>query len=684
MFRLTLSQTPTKDTFSVRKKRQKMTQALAGDAQKANAAMQFLYTTLNPIVYNTAPPIETSSRSDILKDVTIQCQFLIPTSTPVGEGIPTISGMILWLMKRGLGSLYRMGLVPNGATSVTTGLSANPTLQGFYINVTRPTATFTGGVVSATAYVTATTNIIKSITYTQELAIPYGVANNGQSAVIQITPNVAEQITFSRVFAGIVETYSSTVSIGNTTLAGTFSAASISDTRDVCQSPQGAFSITNIIQSSETTKDALMQVPSNEGVVTLVGPDIQSTFTNPSQENVIIADGNYTVVAVPISVQNFLFEQPVGTGTQLPLVTESESNATLNYNAAPLGSVWVTPWATVCQTQVNTTNTDGSAFPVYSNQVTTIQTSPVAETGMLRMKVIGQFWLENLAVGLGNTVSDFTPQVEIAVVATHVFATANLSGTIAYSTYIDKQTLYVGNAVQHLTQSSGAGGSSTSVEFDPQLFFQGYTVSGKYIGTLLSFYVAPTGGTATSAAYNHWAFVGVNIANVSIAITAPDIDVDGNVGPARVIRWDGMSPGMQLDVAGKLWAQIIPSSNLMPYVKAQQMNRTRFVPENAERLVLRVYNASGTLLRRVWNLKAYKDFLLGSAKDISQETIMDWARNDVSIAQAANAAGIFSSLGSSVGGFLDSALGASGQFTAPQFGPATARSGFADRRMRLD
>ena len=215
---------------------------LTGDGQKANAAMQFLYTTFNPIVYNTAPPIETSSRSDILKDVTIQCQFLIPTTAPAGpEYVPTTSGLILWLMKRGLGSIYRMGLVPAGTVSSNTTSPGNSTLLGPYMNLTRPTGTVG---VSLTGY------IISSLTYSQELAIPYGVVNNGQNAVIQVTPNVSDSITFSRVFAGVVEAYSSTVSIGNTTLAGTFTAASVSDTRDVCQSESGAFSPTNLQQSA--------------------------------------------------------------------------------------------------------------------------------------------------------------------------------------------------------------------------------------------------------------------------------------------------------------------------------------------------------------------------------------------------------------------------------------------------
>ena len=87
------------------------------ERKRAQASIQFLRTSFNPIANNTAPTVSTSSRSDILKDVTVQGQFIIPSTVPIGEGISFASGMILWLMKRGLASMYRMVFVPMGAVS---------------------------------------------------------------------------------------------------------------------------------------------------------------------------------------------------------------------------------------------------------------------------------------------------------------------------------------------------------------------------------------------------------------------------------------------------------------------------------------------------------------------------------------------------------------------------------------
>ena len=244
--------------------------------RRVEGALSFLKTTFNPIVYNAAPPCEVDARSDILKDVTVQGQFTLPSSTPIGEGIPFSSGMVLWLLKRGFASIYRMAFVPTGAVSNVSFAGANG-LVSADLNITASSDNTTQpgqGTTAADGY-----GIISTITYVQELAIPVG--SNNLDGTITVTPAIDFNIVRGRVYAGVLSSYSSSVSIGNTTLAGTFTASSLSDTRFVAQSPTGAFSITNLVQSSETTKDAVIQVPSDQGVNALVGPDVQDDLRCP-------------------------------------------------------------------------------------------------------------------------------------------------------------------------------------------------------------------------------------------------------------------------------------------------------------------------------------------------------------------------------------------------------------------
>ena len=206
---------------------------LASDIRKAEASMQFLRTTYNPIVYNAAPPVTTSTRSSMIKDATIQCQFIIASNTLVGELIPVSTGMILWMMKFGIDCIYRMAFIPINAVST---YSSTTGLIGAVFNTSATTYTAAGATGGALAAGLADVNgILNTITYNQELAIPVGVATNGTSNIISVSTGTLNDIEFTRVYAGIVEAYSSTVSIGNTTLAGTFTAASIADTRDICQ-----------------------------------------------------------------------------------------------------------------------------------------------------------------------------------------------------------------------------------------------------------------------------------------------------------------------------------------------------------------------------------------------------------------------------------------------------------------
>lgn len=593
------------------------------EQKRAQATMQFLRTTFNPIVNNTAPPIVTSSRSDILKDVTIQCQLTIPSTAPINEGVPNQSGMILWLMKRGLTSLYRMAFVPAGAVS-NISTSGPHGLVTTNLNLTIYNATGgygTPGYLAPDGY-----GIVSTITYAQELALPVG-SNNGVNNIIQINPSTTTIIKYARVYAGIFEAYSSTVSIGNTALSGTFSAASISDTRDICQTSQGAFSITNIIQASESTKDAVMQIPSDQGVLTLMGPDVQDTFTNPNQEQAIVCNGTFKVYPIPIAPISFYPSEAIYAPAQTPPAVPP-----LRPYSNPLCNIWVTPWATSVTTRIVTSAAAAAPslpFPITSASVTTIKIDQIAEIGIP--------WFRFGAVAFVNPSRTTPPNAsdvayEINVAACHIFATANLDGTIQYNTFIERKLIFYGSQYTWV-----AGSIPISLEFHPELFFTSFTATGKYIGTLITPFVDDLIGENGEA--GNFAVI---LQNMVISVVDTDIQTDGVCGPARIIRWDAMSQGMTLDIAGKLWAQVIPSSTLMPYVKVQEMNRTRYVPENAERFVKRVYNSSGTVLRRVWNLKAYKEFLAGAAKDISTETVFDWSRRDEDIEEAAYAAGMFS------------------------------------------
>lgn len=612
--------------------------------RRVDGALQFLKTSINPMFYNAAPPVDSDSRSDILKDVTIQCQFTIPNTTPISEGIGYTTGMILWLLKRpGLGSIYRMAFVPTGAVSYSSDPSVpgNNGLNSALLNTTRtiqnppptgPTWTSTFD----TDYLFGVVDpqgVLATLTYNQELAIPLGV-QNGNSNIIQVSRSITDQISFSRVFAGFVEAYSSSISIGNTALAGTWTAASISDTRYVSQSATGAFSITNLMQSSETTKDAVMQVLSDQGVAVIVGPDIQDKFTNPNQDMQIIDDGTYTLYS--LSTGQYAIADPA---YQIQSIAPPRNpgppygtNAP-QPSSAPLMNFWVSPWNTTVTTNT-LADSSAQAFPTLSAAVTNIQTYRISETGIPKYRIWGDFYgdLYGLAqVGPLET-------CEVGFAATHVFATANLSGSIQYNTFIEKKGVVVSG------YTFTVGQNRTALDYNPQLFFTSFTQTGKYIGTFFTGFMVPVSGYPSwigTDGTNIWWYMTLHITNLELAVINNDSNVGGEHGPARIIRWDNMSLGSQLDVAGKLWAQIIPSSELSPYVKASQMNRTRYVPENAERFVKRIYDGAGTPFRRVWNLKTYKQFVRIAANDVNIKDVIGWARNDDGIEEDAYELGVY-------------------------------------------
>ena len=288
-----------------------------------------------------------------------------------------------------------------------------------------------------------------------------------------------------------------------------------------------------------------------------------------------------------------------------------------------------------------------NGFPAQSGAVQVIAGIPrVGETSIPKYRVRACAWvIPNIVWTTLSAQYAYGNLTQISIVATHIFATANLSGSIQYNCFIEDKQFFYGSEVQW----NSASHIPVTCEYDPNLYFVSYTETGKYIGTLFSAYASPSCdvsiglGAASVADYGNTTFqyTNVNLQNIVLDVISPDIEVEGNTGPARIMRWDTMSAGMQLDVAGKLWAQIIPSSALMPYVKAQQMNRGRYVPEDAEQLIRRLYDSAGTPFRRVWNLRTYKKFLLEAGCDVTREHVINWARSDDGVEEAAYDLGVF-------------------------------------------
>jgi hypothetical protein len=281
--------------------------------------------------------------------------------------------------------------------------------------------------------------------------------------------------------------------------------------------------------------------------------------------------------------------------------------------------------------------------------VYTYYTQPIAETGCLRFKVTVPMAVIQAGTGTLTPGPVTALTVEMGIIACHIFASCDTQGSIWYSCFNEKRPLRNGNTIMQwsdgvntdwpaaptgppfLTQDGNIQ-YGVVAEFDPRTYSLGFTATGKYIGTYFSFYGGPTSFNAATDVYANLGFW-MAIGSPLFSISASDINVEGNTGPARIIRWDNLAPGMQVAVSGKMWIQSIPTNNIAPYVKAAIQGRNRWVDEDALSLISALLSGPGPM-RRVWELPEYKKYIANDVDKIDVKFIAEMARRDDGVASA--------------------------------------------------
>jgi hypothetical protein len=107
---------------------------------------------------------------------------------------------------------------------------------------------------------------------------------------------------------------------------------------------------------------------------------------------------------------------------------------------------------------------------------------------------------------------------------------------------------------------------------------------------------------------------------------------------------------MQVNVAGKLWVQAIPTADLAPYVKQQIMMTNRWCAHDSIRLLAALCEGP-TPLRRIWKLREYQRFVKEELLKLDINQIEALAQKDSRIAEAVNATGILNAFNQSLQGY---------------------------------
>lgn len=578
--------------------------------EEVGSIVDFIKGTVAPRVFKTGPP-GYYTQTSFTKKLDVSANFVVDDSaigTATTEKIPTSSGMILWMPNRGAGSMWHMGFVSAGVTVPGNGI------RGWYSS----TADFQGAVPPGSLFPDTV------LRYDSPLAIPY----NGTitSDLIKISPDLELSFSQVRVYSGDLRVICDTVPIGNLALNGYFSAGCFSDTRDVCQvadgagNPSNCFAPGDLVQLSITTKEGLKEVPAMKGVVSLVGSDIQPFYSPPN------ADYTDSVNAGWVTYNGLA-------GGYSPIL-----NALVSNSQYCISRNWISPWNTSIQNTGTTV-----CIPAYNN----INATPINIAGVLDFKV-------HLICSVNNSANSNGCNQKYRVRFAHYFVscTSNTGNTAtAYGVnYVRKWEEYDYHVLDGdwCTQGTSTfvpptfgGARRISVESNPRMYQQGLTsagVSGMYLGTQIEVWAM----NHSQVSSNHVSFG--KIGAYEIQVRARNLYGLGEIGPARVIRWDAMSNGQQIKVDGCINAQCIPEGAIAPFVQTAAMYSDTATNLNAITTLAELYNGESPF-RRNWTGESYDEFMRTVFPNFSLKSLVDGQPKLKNMAMAAVPWGLLANVG---------------------------------------
>lgn len=360
-----------------------------------------------------------------------------------GLMVPTQTGMVIQLPKRGCVSLWHCGFVNNFTTNV---------------NFPAPVSAPIGGI-----------HFLKSF------AIPWDGSIKTKS--ISISPNVAKNFSRGRIVQGEITIRTGALPIGQTSFSGTASYGAPGDTRDMAQTASGnAFDQSDIAAMSMTTKDGRAQYQAVEGAVWLVGNDIAMDLTPPSADHTIQRIGS----AVEIHPDDM-----VGTSTQLNALVAGGVGS-----AAYAQLLWFSPWA-IDPVAVPTDFVAGTGYQNF-NSIGAIDEGGICEFD----------WAFKFAIQATNG----NQQYQIQVTACHVFAKA-LDPAVAGANNIGLQTISETREFTTFSYTGAPVYRDFSCKFQPmeRYYNSDYysNLRGKYVGSAFTILVTKlTAGLEGSLQFN--------------------------------------------------------------------------------------------------------------------------------------------------------------------------------------
>lgn len=542
-------------------------------------------------------PVTTSLTYQVFAEPGSRTSDLLPFYT---DTVPYQTGMYISFPQESIESTYHYGFVRGGSQFLVgyAGYAFYPNqaiARGLDVRKHYVGERQNGGVTPASQ----TEYNAFGLTYEWELGLPRVGTNNG----FQIEPDLAPNYSKLRAYASQMTISSSTISGSNFNLAGTLSSGVIADTRDIAQikgtnGAARAFPQAALYQQSVTRGDDLRAVTVAKGAVDLMGPDYPRSWTSPDQ------DGTDTISA---EWKNFQLTGRVGPTT--PVFTGNMSTLITGAGLVNVQQCWITPWKT--DFWVSDTSNPGNA-PSQHKVVYTPEDLGLGlhESGIFDIDAYVQASLITAAPADQLTLYE----ADVFANFIHVFARIEADGLVHYSmkSEVQKNTIRSLDAWHRVVTgkstagaASGTTASATDVNFGrhcfrsrPRMMRSGMATAdgGKYLGTLLNISV----GGIYAPGNNVFS---IYFGDTEVKVRARNVDAPGRVGPAHIIRYDGVSIDQQMQFQGTTLIQGVAQGRLAPFVSTTPQAIT--IPDSLFSKFIDILWARSPHFKRICTLQEY-------------------------------------------------------------------------------
>jgi hypothetical protein len=547
----------------------------------------YIWSLLKPQDMATCPaPPSIYTLSSFTQRVDFTHVFVVDDTVLQGEKVLSSVGLYSWFVNRGVHSVVRYGIVPNGAVSVS---QSTPTGNGLSLEPINPT--------------------FPSILWVQT-AVPYSV-RSVKNDQVAFAPDAAKVFSQARTIAGSMIVMCDTSSISDIVgIRGSLSGATFTDVRTIQQvletvsSSYQAYDSDQMMQNSATTKDQVNQVSASNGIIAICGPDISPFMTVPNAGSLNTLNGNINTY-----VGNGFLSNALPLGYSPPF---SESGL--------MSTAWITPWH--CRVDwggpaVNTGVVGQNIF--YEDGIN--------PGGVLDIEVFCE--IQPWAAG---GLLEVPPIIIYNIHFVHVFSTVNHDGSLEFYTY-GEQMIMTPPAPTTVAQRTIARTSARPYHSGIHAGFDSHSsvppssnhtvpTGGLYVGTQVSTYCFNTSGYPGAGPYGT---IG-GLSFITYRVTARTVYVLGEIGPVRIMKYENLSNGSQISMRGMIHVQGTPFGTVAPFVTTDPTGAAGELDLSLVPKVARMFDGSNTPLRRMWSYVDYRKFIaLGKP---TQSIVDHWLRND--------------------------------------------------------